>query len=178
MKSLRFVLRRYRSRVLLALIAVVAVVAGATDKSPFRPNEKAAFADPHTISFVRPGLTVRVDSAEISADGTISVVFTLADPRGLPLDREGISTPGSVALSFVAAHIPQGLQQYVAYTTRMATGGGRTVTQAAADTGGTFTKVAEGQYRYVFRTRAPSGYDRLATHTIGIYGSSRMRKND
>ena len=176
MKSFLSFLRVYRVRVVVALLAVVAAVTGATDKSPFRPNEKAAFADPRTISFVRPGLAVRVDSAEISEDGTISVVFSLADPRGLPLDREGITTPGTVALSFVAAHIPQEQQQYVAYTTRTATGGGRTVTQAAADTGGTFTKIGEGQYRYVFRTRTPSGYDRSATHTIGIYGSRNLEE--
>ena len=104
------------------LLAVAVALAGATDKPLFRPNEKAAFADPRTISFVRPGLSVRVNSAEIAADGTISVLFSLSDPRGLPLDREGITTPGTVALSFIAAHIPQGQQQYVAYTTRRVTG--------------------------------------------------------
>ena len=106
-----------------AAVSIAAVViASATDKSPFRPNEKAAFADQRTINFVRPGLGVRVNAAEIAADGTISVAFTLADPRGQPLDREGNTTPGTIALSFVAARIPQGQQQYVAYTTRQATG--------------------------------------------------------
>ena len=64
MKSFLSLLRAYRARVVLALLAVVAAVTGATDKSPFRPNEKAAFADPRTVSFVRSGLAVRVDSAD------------------------------------------------------------------------------------------------------------------
>ena len=72
-----------------------------------------------------------MNSAEIASDGIISALFTISDPRGLPLDREGITTPGSVALSFIAAHIPQGQQQYVAYTTRRVTGAvSGTVTQA------------------------------------------------
>lgn len=124
---------------------------------------------------MRPGLGIRVNSAEIGADGTISAVFTLADPRGVPLDREGIATPGNIALSFVAARIPLGQQQYAAYTTRMQTGAvSGTVTQAAADTGGAFTRIAEGQYRYVFGTKAPTSYDRAVTHTIGIYGSRNL----
>ena len=84
-----------------------------------------------------------------------------------------------MALSFIAARIPQGQQQYVAYTTRPATGAvSGTVTQAAADTGGAFTRIADGQYRYVFGTKAPTGYDRSATHTIGIYGSRNLTEFD
>src|SRR5262249_11511201 len=29
----------------------------------------------------------------------------------------------------------------------------------------------DGDYTYVFKTRAPSGFDPTATHTIGVYGS-------
>ena len=173
------VLRRYRSRFVLVTLAAAAVLASAGDKPVFRSNEKAAFADERTVNFVRPGLAVRINSAEMSADGVINTVFTITDPRGMPLDREGITTPGAIALSFVAARIPQGQQQYVAYTTRNATGAvSGTVTQAAADTGGTYTKLADGQYRYVFGTKAPSGFDRSATHTIGIYGSRDLQEFD
>ena len=172
-------LARNRTPLGLAVLTAVVVVGGAIEKPIFRPNEKAAFADPRTVSFVRPGLAIRVNSAEIAADGTISVVFTLVDPRGLPLDRQGVTTPGVIGLSFVAARIPQGQQQYVAYTTRQATGRvSGTVTQAGADTGGTYTTIGEGQYRYVFGIRAPSGFDRSATHTIGIYGSRNLTEFD
>lgn len=168
---------RYR-KLVLVVVTALAVVASA-DKPPFKANEKAAFADERTVNFVRPGLSIKVNSAEIGADGAITVLFTLSDPRGLPLDREGITTPGPVAVSFVAAHIPEGQQQYVAYTTRQATGSvSGTVTQAGADTGGTFTKIADGQYRYVFGTRVPAGSHRASTHAIGIYGSRNLQEFD
>lgn len=174
-----FTLRHYRSRFALTLLAAAVALAGGAERQLFRPNEKAAFADPKTVSFVRPGLKVTINSAEIAADGTVSAVFSVTDLRGLPLDREGIVTPGAVALSFIAAHIPQGQQQYVAYTTRRVTGAvSGTVTQAASDTGGIYTRIADGQYRYTFGIKAPSGHDRSATHTIGIYGSRNLQEFD
>ena len=36
--------------------------------------------------------------------------------------------------------------------------------------------LAEGRYRYVFGTKAPSGFDASATHTIGIYGSRNLQE--
>jgi OmcA/MtrC family decaheme c-type cytochrome len=49
-----------------------------------------------------------------------------------------------------------------------------TVTQAGADSGGTTTNIADGQYQYVFRTKAPAGFDASATHIIGIYGNRNL----
>jgi len=173
------ILKSYRLRVALAVFAAAGVIAAAADKPLFRSKEKAAFADPRTISFVRPGLNITINSAEVATDGKISVSFALTDPKGLPLDREGITTPGTVGLSFVAATIPQRQEQYVAYTTRQATGAvSGTVTQAGADSGGVYTKLGDGQYRYMFGTKAPSTIDRSATHTIGIYGSRDLQEFD
>jgi OmcA/MtrC family decaheme c-type cytochrome len=151
----------------------VAVAAGNPDRHrPFTPRDRAFFADDLTVQFVRPGLTIAVQSAAVAADGTISVNFTLSDPQGLALDRNGISTPGTISLSFIAATIRQGQQQYVAYTVRSATGAvSGTVNQAAADSGGTYTDIATGKYTYTFATKAPAGFDPASTHTIGIYGS-------
>ena len=82
-----------------------------------------------------------IQSAQIASDGTISTVFTITDPKGVPLDREGIVTPGAVSTSFVAAYIPANQSQYVAYTTRSASGAVVASTQqAAADSGGTYTR--------------------------------------
>ncbi len=63
--------------------------------------------------------------------------------------------------------------QYVAYTTRTQTSPitGKSAIQAGADSGGVFTQVSDGVYRYTFGARAPSGFDATATHTIGAYGS-------
>src|SRR5262249_21719842 len=128
--------------------------------------------------FVRPGLLVKITSAQIAPDGTISTVFSLTDPEGLPLDRTGVTTPGAVSLNFIAAYIPRGQQQYVDYVTRSATGMlSATVTQAAAESNGVFTTVGDG-YRYTFSIHAPSRFDQATTHTIGIYASRDLTEFD
>jgi OmcA/MtrC family decaheme c-type cytochrome len=170
MKSLGYL---GRTTALLAVIALSLI--GASKKHEFSPHEKAFYADRATVEFVRPGLTITVNSAQVASDGTISVVYTVADPNGLPLDTAGVTTPGTIALSFVAAVIPKTQEQYTAYTTRSATGTKLgTILQPGADSGGTSTNLAAGQYQYTFKTKAPTGYDATATHTIGIYGSRNL----
>ena len=155
-----------------ALVAVIAASLASAPRSPYSKREKAFYADQATVEFVRPGLTIVVNSASIASGGTIAVVYTISDPNGLPLDAAGVSTPGAVALSFIAATIPKGQEQYVAYTTKQAAGAVLgTVTQPGKDSGGVISQIGNGQYKYTFKTHAPSGYDATATHTIGIYGS-------
>ncbi len=146
----------------------------------FRQTEKAFYADEKTINFVRPGLVVKVVGAAIAADGTITADVQVTDPRGLPLDRLGITTPGPVSLSLVAAVLPADSERYTSYTTRIRTaaGTGKQATQAAADTGGTFTEAGPGLYRYTFRTKAPAGLDRSATHSIGVYSNRNLSEFD
>jgi OmcA/MtrC family decaheme c-type cytochrome len=122
-------------------------------------------------------LVITVNSSEVAADGAISTTFTVADPMEAPLDRLGVTTPGAIALSFVAAYIPVRQQQYVAYTARRVSGAAlSSAEQAASDTGGTYTTLSEGRYRYVFGTKAPSRFDRSLTHTIGVYGSRNLQE--
>ena len=155
-----------------AMVALVAASLASAPKRPYTPQEKAFFADDPTVEFVRPGLVIKVNSAQIAADGTITAVYTVSDPAGLPLDAAGVTTPGTISLSFIAAVIPNNQEQYTSYTTRTATGTVLATTQqAGADSGGISTQVGNGQYQYTFHTRAPSGFDVTATHTIGIYGS-------
>src|SRR5438067_7620218 len=165
--------------VTLGLIAAAAATAQSIRLRPIRevygPHSKARFLDASTVEFVRPGLVISIQSAAVAADGTISTTFTVADPQGLGLDRAGITTPGVVSLSFVAATIPQGQEQYFSYTTRVASGAAvATTNQAGADSGGTFTNIGLGQYTYTFKTKAPGGFDATATHTIGVYGSRNL----
>lgn len=166
----------HQPRVIAAAVIVLSVMTvGGAPKSPYTARNKAFFADPGVVNFVRPGLEITINSANIAADGTITVVYTITDPMGLPLDIAGVSTPGAVSLSFIAATIPKDQEQYVAYTTRLQTGAVLgTVTQAAAESNGTRTQLADGQYQYVFKTKAPSGFDAAATHAIGIYGSRNL----
>lgn len=163
---------RFCSRIAVIMITVAAFLTSAP-KRPYFSNQKAFYADAALVDFVRPGLTFKITNAQIAADGTITATIAITDPQGLPLDRNGVITPGAVSISMVAATIPKGQTQYVAYTTRTQTSPitGKSAIQAGADTGGTFTQVSDGTYRYTFGTRAPSGFDASATHTIGAYGS-------
>jgi OmcA/MtrC family decaheme c-type cytochrome len=161
----------------MAVVLTLSLVSA--PKAVYTERDKAFYADEKTVNFVRPGLVIKINSADVASDGTFSTVFTLSDPKGLPLDRDGITTPGNVAVSFIAASIPAGQEQYVAYTTRIESGPViASAVQAAADSGGTFTKLAEGQYRYTFRTKAPAGFNRAVTHTIGAYGSRVLTEFD
>jgi OmcA/MtrC family decaheme c-type cytochrome len=158
----------------LLLLGCVALMSGPNAK--FTTGDKAFYADEKTVNFVRPGLVVRVLSAEIAADGTAKARVRFTDPRGLPLDRLGVTTPGNIGASFVLAVIPKGQTTYVSYTTRVQTSPITNVaaTQASADSGGTWRQVADGEYEYTFRTKAPSGYDRSATHTVHVYSNRNL----
>lgn len=169
-----------KTRLFLAGVALVLTLAlsGAPGR-PFSINQKAFFADTAWVAFVRPGLVITINSAQIANDGTISAIFSITDAQGAPLDRNGIFTPGAVGLNFIAAYIPQDQEQYVDYITRSATGAvSGTVRQAAAENNGLFEPQPDGTYRYTFTTKAPSSYDPAATHTIGIYGSRNLEEFD
>ena len=159
-----------------AAIAVVVTLSLASgQKGVYSPREKAFYADASAVQFVRPGLSITINSAKIAADGTITAVYTIADPNGLPLDATGVTTPGTVAISLVAAVLPNNQTLYTSYTTRVSAGTLLPAAiQAAADSGGVTTQIAPGQYQYVFKTKAPAGFDQTATHTIGIYGSRNL----
>ena len=161
---------------LIALLAVLALTLGSTPNSPYTSHEKAFFADANTVQFVRPGLVLKVTDAQIAADGTITATISMTDPAGLALDRTGVATPGAVSTSFIAATIPKAQTQYTSYTVRTKTStiNGKSAIQAAADTGGTYTVVSDGVYRYKFGTKAPVGFDASVTHTIGVYGSRNL----
>jgi OmcA/MtrC family decaheme c-type cytochrome len=150
-------------------------------KRTYSAIEKAFYADENTINFVRPGLDLKILAAVVNPDGSMAVRIKIADPLGVGLDRLGVYTPGPVNISFVAAFLPKDQKTYTAYTTRVQTSTITKVsaTQASADTGGTWVKEAEdGEYTYTFRTRAPAGFDRTATHTIGAYSSRNLTAFD
>jgi OmcA/MtrC family decaheme c-type cytochrome len=117
-------------------------------------------------------VTITINTASIAADGTITVLYTLTDPNGLPLDAAGITTPGTIALGYIATVLPNDQEQYFAYTTTARSGAAvASVNQPGVDAGGVTTNPAPGQYQYVFHTKAPSGFDATATHTIGMFAS-------
>ena len=143
-------------------------------------NDKAYYADANLLNFVRPGLTIDVVGHEVATDGTVKARVKLTDLRTAGLDRDGIQTPGTVATSFILANIPAGQSQYTAFTTRVQTSAatGQSATQAGADTGGTWQKIADGEYWYTFGRKLPANAPRDAVYAIGAYGSRNLTEFD
>jgi OmcA/MtrC family decaheme c-type cytochrome len=168
MKRIYLVLR------IAAFIAlIVFCLTGQTKKYEYSKRDKAFYADPALVNFVRPGLVIVINSAKISSSGAINVTYTLTDPSGLPLDAAGVTTPGEVSLTYIASYIPKGQTQYVAYTTGQATGPVLgTITRPSFETGGgTVTSAGSGEYQYTFLAQAPAGFDPTVTTTVGVVGS-------
>ena len=163
-----------------AFTAVLALcLVAQTRKVAFSPRDKAYYADPKLVAFVNPGLAIAINSASISTAGAISVTYTVTDPSGLPPDAAGVTTPGVISLAYVAAYIPKGQEQYVAYTTGQATGTALgTITRPDFELGGKATQVGPGQYQYTFIAQAPAGFDATATTTVAVDGNRDLTAFD
>ena len=160
-----------------AVFALAAIVFFSPASAQVRPGRKTvdfstiAKLSGTTNSLGKTGVVVKIQSAAIAKDGTISVRATIVDSDGTALDRLGASTAGPVSMSFIAAYIPAGQTQYVSYTTTVAKAtlnSNPSQIQAANDSGGTFTTNATGDYTYTFKTKAPVSFDPTVTHSIGV----------
>jgi OmcA/MtrC family decaheme c-type cytochrome len=178
MPSSVFAVGRYA--LVLGIIAGSAVLMSGARKSPFTVHQKAYYAPEAIVQYVNPGLVFKVASAKIASDGTISVDYTVTDPKGLPLDITGIQTPGTINPRFLIAYIPKGQTQFASYIVNTVTAvtGGATGTQAAGDSGGVTSTVAVGEYIYTFKNKAPASFDAGATHRVGVYGSRNLTQWD
>ncbi|MCB9386088.1 MAG: OmcA/MtrC family decaheme c-type cytochrome [Bryobacterales bacterium] len=164
----------------IALAVCGAGLAHAGDAKALTPKDKAFYLSEKEQSFIRPGLDFQITSAEAATDGTVTYVFTVKDPKGAPLDLDGVTTPGAISVSTVLARIPAGSRTYEAYTARSVSSSisGMTATQATTDSGGKFTKLEDGVYQYTFGTKLPADADRSATHTVAAYVSRDLSEFD
>ena len=146
----------------------------------YGPLNKEYYLTTEQIAFIRPGLVLDLRQLTIPADLHPVVEFSIQDPAGLPLDIEGIYTPGPVSVTFLISRIPEGETQHVNYNTRTAGNPdtGETAEQADRDRGGTFTEVDDGVYTYRFNSALPADFDRDAPHTIGVYARRDLREFD
>jgi OmcA/MtrC family decaheme c-type cytochrome len=152
-------------------LAVLFPTAASAQKKTPRPIDFNAVSPKAAAIFGPVGVNVKIVSAGIAKDGTITARFTIADSAGHALDRLGVYTAGPVSASLICATIPAGQTQYVSYTTtvdKATLNSNPSQIQAANDSGGTFTQNALGDYTYTFATKAPTGFDATATHSIGI----------
>lgn len=160
---------------LIAMFAVVAisVLTAGSVKRGFAIRDQASFGQSSIIDFVRPGLVLNVLSASIAADGTMSARVSLTDPQGLQLDPSGVATPGAVTVACTVAVLPSGSNDFVSYTSFPTSSSisGNTTTEVWFDETGTLSPVGDGTYTYTLGTKAPSGFDPLATHRVGCTSS-------
>jgi hypothetical protein len=142
-----------------------------TDSGYYTSKDSEFYLTPEQVLFIRPGLVLEIIDVFIPADRQTEVTFKLTDPAGLPLDREGVNTPGPVSSSFILAYIPEHEEAYVAYTTTIQTSPitEDSAEQGSTDSGGTYTELVEGTYLYKFGTELPSDYNTDVTHTLGVY---------
>jgi len=150
------------------------------DNGNYTSKDREFYLTPEQLLFIRPGLVLKITDVVIPADRKTEVTFTLSDPAGMPLDRTGIDTPGPVSTSFVLAYIPEYEEAYVAYTTRVQTSPitGDSVDQASTDSGGTYTTLSIGTYKYKFGTEVPADYQTDATTTVGVYAVRNLDEFD
>ncbi len=152
------------------LVVLVGLSAATLDQLSYSKFDKRAYLTDQQIAFIRPGLKLTVKDVSVAADRSVSVTYQITDPKGLPLDKDGLVTPGPVNTSFILAYIPNDQNQYVNLTTRTAKSPITNVTaiQGSADSNGTTVKVSDGVYKYTLKTKLPEGDDATATHTIGL----------
>lgn len=154
------------------LILSAAAVLQAADTSQPR---KAAFLDEKELAFIRPGLVFTIEQAWVEGDGTVKYRFRLTDPKGAPLDLNGVFTPGEIAVRSIVAYIPDGDTLYRSYNARQATSpGGGSAEQATTDSGGSFQKIGDGIYVYTFGAKLPSGYQAGLTHTVAAWATRNL----
>jgi OmcA/MtrC family decaheme c-type cytochrome len=171
-----FAVGRYAAILVVLASSIVLLNGDVNKRSLFGVHDTARYADPSVLEYITPGLTITINSAQISSAGVISVTYTLTDPTGAPLDAAGVTSPGPVTLAYVAAYIPNGQEQYVAYTTASATGTALgTITRPDFEIFvGQPTQVGPGQYTYTFQAKAPAGFDPTVTTTVAIDGTRNL----
>lgn len=142
----------------------------------YSPNAKEFYLTADDLGYIRPGFHITVNSITIPDDRRPVVDLSFTDDFDQPLDRLGKVTPGVLSVSQVLAWWDAGTRNYTAYTTRAQTSPITNVsaTQAAADSGGTWTDIEIGHSTYRFKTVLPDGYDASKTHTLAIYATRNL----
>jgi OmcA/MtrC family decaheme c-type cytochrome len=179
--------RRMNAKVALLLAFFLLIGASGTEAFVDRHGQiysalqKAFYLSPEERVYIRPGLKLDILNVTIPDDRRPVVNFYISDDSGLPLDRNGIFTPGAVNSSFILAYLPpasgRDVPEYVDYSASLQTdpATGVTAYQAATDSGGSYTSQGDGFYTYTFGTVLTPDYDRNATHTLGVYATRDLQ---
>jgi OmcA/MtrC family decaheme c-type cytochrome len=151
-----------------ALLVGAALLVGDSSSPKYTKHDRGYWARQDQLSFVRPGIILKISAVTIGSDGTVKARFKITDPRGVPLDREGITTPGPVTARFMIAFLGKGVRRYLSYNKNATTG------RPTTDANGTFEKVGDGEYIYTFTTKLPANYEKDVTTTVGGQASRNL----
>ena len=162
----------------LSGLLLTLILSGAATR-PFSRNQKAFYADPKLVAFVRPGLTIKITSAgDRPGWDDHCGLFAHRPARSAPGSHRSIDArrdlaqlhrrlhPGRPA-TVCRLHHPERDRRRL----RNGDAGGRRDRTA-------FSPLSGDGYHYTFATRAPSGFNPATTHTIGIYGSRDLTEFD
>jgi len=167
--------------ILVAMLMAGSVALLSSTKSPFSTREKASFANPAALNFVRPGVAIQITNIQYTAGNPLTVNYKLVDPKGALLDLTGVQTPGAISVRYILAYIPAGSPggQYVNITTTKNTSvPGVTVPAPGTDSGGTLVTNSDGTYSYTFKTAVPNSVPLGSTLTVGMTVSRNLTEFD
>lgn len=122
----------------------------------------------HNPYLTGPGLNVEIQDVAIDAAGSTKVTYRITDESGVPLDRTGLYTAGTVTTHFALAWLDQtAAAAPLQYTSYIKTG-----QKPVEDTGGAYADVdpPDGVYSYTFGAKITVA-DPAKTHTLGIWAS-------
>jgi OmcA/MtrC family decaheme c-type cytochrome len=138
--------------------------------------EKEHYLTQEQLAGIQPGYHIKINSLTIGADRKPVADVTITDDLGLPLDRNGIQTPGAAGTTFVLSWYNGSNRNYTSYATRVQTSPitGKSATQATSDSGGVYKDIELGHFTYTFKTVLPADFDKTRTHTIAAYGRRTM----
>jgi len=187
-------MKKFRNGLVMAMTAGALAIVPATStrttqvvgrgnpdpKAIYSKDAKEFYLTAEQFGYIRPGLKITVNSITINSGRHPVVDVTYTDDLGQPLDRSGKVTAGPISMNMILAWWDAGARQYTSYTTRQKTSApesanpGVTVTQAAADSGGTWNDLDIGHSIYTFKTALPADYNQTITTTLGIYATRDM----
>ena len=156
-----------------SILIAIACLCGATnlaakpevvDNGFYTTKDLEYYLTADELYFIRPGLVIEILDVTIPADMQPEVTYTISDPRGLPLDHDGITTHGEVDMRFTLSNIPMGEEQKI----RLA------YERIGRD--GPLTMLAPGKYHYKFNAVIAS--DQETTHTLVLGGRRDLREFD
>jgi OmcA/MtrC family decaheme c-type cytochrome len=139
-----------------------APVAREATPSAYDVSQKEAFLAPDQLTYIRPGLNVKLASVTNVAPGQKPVIeFFITDDLKGPLDRLGLLTPGPVAVRGVIGTWDASTRRY----TNLIVASGA----PSRDTAGTYTDLEVGHYKYTFSNALPA-FDVTKPVTIAVLG--------